>query len=117
MSEIKDLDQFPIITYTNRLQKQMEYITHLMSVYTENIVHIVAAVRMLISNFPPVGKEALKADYEKLKAYDSDNSIIKNQSEVVEIYNRVSDWAYICLFQDAFKFRPKNLKPAHMGSE
>jgi hypothetical protein len=116
MSE-EELSQFPIITYTNRIQKQMELVSNYMSKYTENIVHIVAGMRMLIANFPPKGKEALKGIYIKLKTYDSNNNAIKNMAELVEMYDTISDWAYVNLFQDAFKFRPQNPRKAHAGSE
>jgi hypothetical protein len=117
MSEIDELSQFPIITYTNRIQKQMELITNYMSKYTDSIIHIVAAMRMLIANFPPKGKEDLKIEYNKLKDFDHNNNQIKDMAEMVEMYDTISNWAYKNLFQDAFKFRPQNPRKAHAGSE
>ncbi len=115
MTEEVDLAQFPIITYTNRIQRQMDRITFVMSQYSDHHVHIVAALRMLLANYPPAGKKKLEEDYTKLRTYDRDISTIKNFSDLVDIYDRASNWAYENLFQDAFKFRPKNPKEAHIG--
>jgi hypothetical protein len=108
-------NQFPIITYTNRLQRQMDKITFLMS-NTTNINAIVNSLLMLLVNLTPEAKRDLHPEYDQLIGYERNINTIETFKDAVEIYGKVSDWIYNHLLQDALKFRPKNPKQAHIGS-
>lgn len=115
MSE-DDINQYPIITYTNRLQRQMEKITTVMNEQSTSLAAFVNSLRMLIANLPPQARtQDLKDDYNKLVQYDHAVGSIRSKVEVEQIYMKVHDWCYKNLFQDAFKFRPKNPNLARIG--
>lgn len=123
MSDDKELafNDAPIITYTNRLQRRMEFVSGLLSM-VENVrypmIVKVAAVRILCMNLPPTAKtDGLKNEYNKLMGYSDNEGLIPNEQELDKIYNTISDWIYKNLLQDAFKFRPKNLKSAYLSGE
>jgi hypothetical protein len=109
-SQTDELDQNPIITYTNRLQKQMIIITDML--YNGNIPPnaLKIALRGLIANLPPIGKKALKKEYEKLTSNE-----YLNKPKLEAIYDKTHDWAYTKLFQDTFRLKPFNPEIPHIG--
>lgn len=113
LSEDADSQEAPILTYSNRIQKQFDQLSYIMSRSTDMMV-IVPPLRMLLRNFPPKGKEVFKAERAKLTQFDSNNKLIE-PIEAEEIYDNAHDWFYIHVLQDAFRFRPRNPKPAHIG--
>lgn len=114
MSEDKDTQEAPIVTYSNRIQKILERLTFIMSQTTDTLL-TVRPLRMMIRNFPPNGKEYMKEELKTLKSFE-DNVNTLNAMQVEEIYEKAHDWFYIHVLQDAFRFRPRNPKPAHIGS-
>jgi len=101
-------DQFtdhPIITYTNRVQHQMEHISFLLPSNTTSYQEKARAIRMLIANLPPSAKNDLKHEYQQLVEY-SKNEYLGGKFDIIEVYSNVSDWIYSCILQDAFRAIP-----------
>lgn len=117
MSE-NDSTQYPIVTYTNRIQKQLEFVTSAIGFYSirgYSLSSAIAQTRMIFRNLPPKAKEDLAEDYDKLQKYMQNTSEIPTIMDLEAIYDRLHDWIYDNLLQDAFKFRPRNPKEAHIG--
>jgi hypothetical protein len=118
MSEKNDSIQYPIVTYTNRIQKQLEFVTEALGFYSirgYSLSSVISQLRMIYRNLPPKAKEDLAFDYKNLKDYMQNTSAIPTVKEAEEIYDRLHDWLYDNLLQDAFKFRPRNPNEAHIG--
>ena len=114
-SSSEPTQDFPIVTYSNRIQHRFDYISGIMS-QTDDLLYIVRPLRILLRNFPPKGKEALKEEIKKVIDYDVNSNAIGGILGAEEIYNKAHDWFYDNILQDAFRFRPKNPRQAHIGS-
>lgn len=102
--------QHPIITYTNRLQKQLNYVTTI--TYSNQWITRAEKYALLgvIANLPPEGQEALKGEAEKLL---SEN--ILTFAEFHAIYSSVHNWIYRVLLKEAFeKAKPLYLKKGRL---
>lgn len=111
--------EYPIVTYTNRIQQQLEFVTSAISLYSMrgySLQSVIAQTRMIYRNLPPRGKEELADDYKKLCDYVQNIQSVPTIMELELIYDRLHNWIYDNLLQDAFKFRPRNPKMAHIGS-
>ena len=118
--ETNDFKDFPIVTYSNRIQDQMKTATHYISGYYvmggTGLNQVIPIVRLLVRNLPPTAKKVLKPEMDRLIKYQTDTNQVANIMELEEIYDKISDWIYENILQDAFKFKPKNPKQAHIGS-
>jgi hypothetical protein len=101
-------DQFtdhPILTYTNRIQHQMEHISFMLASSIISYAEKARAIRILIANLPPTGKEDLQDEFKQLVAY-SKNEFLGGKIDLYAIYSSVSDWIYSSILQDAFRAIP-----------
>lgn len=110
-SEVKNMSQeedeaietqSPLITYTNRLQKQMLYVTMLLhNQHTQEKWGYEVKKPMLgiVANLPPEADQALKQEIALLQ---SDK--ILSFAEINRIYRNIHNWTYRTLFQKAFHF-------------
>lgn len=105
----------PLISYSNRIQKQMLIVTTILE--SPNTPHVAKAtpLRMLIANLPPSGKAALKPQWDKLVEFEHNEIAVRTSAEFEQIYSAISDWIYTAILQDAFRAIPLNRKPGHMG--
>jgi hypothetical protein len=112
-------NDYPIVTYTNRIQKQLEFVTSAISLYSirgYSLQSVIAQTRMIYRNLPPRGKEELADDYQKLCDYMQNVQSVPTIMDLEAIYDRLHNWIYDHLLQDAFKFKPRNPYKAHIGS-
>ena len=101
-------DQFtdhPVITYTNRIQHQMEHISFLLPSSSISYAEKARAIRILIANLPPTAKEDLEGIYKQLVAY-AKNEKLGGAIDLYAIYGEVSDCIYSSILQDAFRAIP-----------
>lgn len=106
------LDQIPIITYINRLQKQMFIITELLYNHSNGLDTnlLKSSLRGLIDILPPPGQEELKIAYGQLQSKRYVSTL-----ELEAIFRKTHNWAYNKIFKEAFKARPLNPHPDHIG--
>jgi len=113
-NEAKDVSAQPLITYTNRLQKQMGVITILLSDNSVGVSTIVQPLRALLRNLPPQSNEALKEDICVLERFDRDTSVFRSKLDLEQMYGRIHNWCYLNLFEDVFKAKPVYKKKGHL---
>jgi hypothetical protein len=97
--------QHPLVTYTNRLQRQFLIVTSLL--YEQNVRPYVVKTPMLgiISNLPKEGQDALKNETAKLLSTDS-----ISLKEISDVYVSIHNWAYDHLFKEAFAMAQPRIK-------
>lgn len=114
MESFAEEKEAPIITYLNRLQKQMFFITTMFSDHEVGFTNLAAPIRMLIYNLPPSGQKALEEELQKLQNFEGNVGGFRSRVELEKIYERVHKWAYINLFQDAFRISPRIKGEGHL---
>lgn len=105
----------PIVTYTNRVQHEMQRITGLLSSNHVSHAEKARAIRVLIDNLPPTAKEDLREEYVTLVNY-SKNELLGSEVDPYKIYGTVSNWIYTNILQDAFRAIPLYRGEGMLGS-
>lgn len=103
--------QHPIVTYTNRLQKQLNYVTSL-AYCNQFVITRVEKYALLgvIANLPPEGQKALVKESKALLS-----QTMLTFEEFHNIYSKVHNWIYTTLLKEAFeKAKPAYGKKGHL---
>ena len=109
--DTREETQHPIITYTNRLQKQLNYVTSL-SYGNQSIITRTEKQALLgvIANLPPEGQTALKKETNQLLS-----ETMLPFAKFHKIYSTVHKWIYTTLLKEAFeKAKPLYRKKGHL---